>query len=173
MSLFYTDTPVTIEWLNLAQSLRTWSLVPRFSPHLELCDPLSSSHQFFTLAVVGYRCVFCKEPSSFWSFCILRNFGLHGSAMLTRHYFWWRFWMKRLVRAACKRFSCGGSFSIHQSVSELHPFWKDHASGLPVPHCRLVFFCFGLGVAPGPPGSSRRFTPTSCPPWLGSKIIPH
>ena len=30
-SLFHSDTPVTIEWLNHAQSLRTWSLVPRFT----------------------------------------------------------------------------------------------------------------------------------------------
>ena len=35
MSLFNTDTPVTIEWLNLAQSLRTWSLVPRFTVLIE------------------------------------------------------------------------------------------------------------------------------------------
>ena len=47
-----------------------------------------------------------------------------------------------------------------------------HASGLPVPHCCLVFllwfrYCLKSSQV------LMTFTPTSCPRWPGSKIIPH
>ena len=125
------------------------------SPHSELCDPRLTSHQLYTLEVVGYRCVFCKGPSSFWSFCILRNFSLQGSAMLPRHHFL----VEVLDEAAGE--SCVQTFFLwrkllHQSVSELlQPLRKVMHQVSLYPH-RYLIFCFGLGIAPDPPGSLRR-----------------
>ena len=85
-------------------------------PQWELCDPLWSRHQFFCPRYLVTGAFSARHhrnfgPFAYFAISVFRE--VRKNAMLSRDHLWWRFGMRRLVRAACLRFPNGGSFCIH------------------------------------------------------------
>ena len=142
-SFFCTVKAVTIEWLNLAQSLRSWSYRDSQSSSRTSSTAVIKSPIFQARGCWLPVRFFVKSPHHFGHFAYFATSVSKRSAMLSRQHLRCKFGMKRRRKV------------LHPPKCQRTPptIPEGHASSLPVPHQLPRLFALAwvlLQVLPGP-----------------------